>query len=137
MRPRPYPKDSPVKWLTSQIVNGIAHQFSSCDHHPEPEHWKGLRAIVETIVTMAFGQADQKFYLSSLPTGMGKTTAVAETVKVLVNEPACGGVGFLILVNQRDLIKPLIRRMGFNLGFDSRYAVRTSNRRLNRLRPGN
>jgi len=65
MRPRPYPKDSPVKLLTDQIVVGIAHQFTSCDHHPEFEHWKGLKAIVETIVTMALGEADQKFYLVS------------------------------------------------------------------------
>jgi len=122
--------------LTKRIIAGIEGQFSLSEHQPAPAHWKGLRAIAETVVAMVFGQAKDKFYLSSLPTGMGKTTALAETVKVLAAEPSCTDVGFLILVNQLDLIEPLIERMGFNLGIDSRYAVRTSDRRLNRLGVG-
>jgi hypothetical protein len=72
MPPRSDPKDSPVKLLTDQILVGIAHQFSSCDHHPEPEHWKGLKAIVETIVIMALGEGRSEVLSLVSPNWNGK-----------------------------------------------------------------
>jgi hypothetical protein len=58
--------------LTKRIIAGIEGQFSLSEHQPAPAHWKGLRAIAETVVAMVFGQAKDKFYLSSLPTGDGQ-----------------------------------------------------------------
>jgi hypothetical protein len=77
--------------LTDQIMVGLKGHFRKYGHRPSAAHWKGLRAIAATIEAQALGTAEPKFYRSSLPTGMGKTTAVAESVKALVSNPACQG----------------------------------------------
>jgi len=118
--------------LTDQIMVGVERRFLKYGHRPSPTHWKGLREIAATIEAQAVGAAEPKFYLSSLPTGMGKTTVVAESVKTLVSNPAYVGVGVVVFVNQLDQIPRLILEMELN---DDQFAVRTGvvNESLNEL----
>ena len=122
--------------LSDQITAEAQRQLTLYDHHPSGEHWQGLRAIAETIAKMAFGLASAKFYLSSMATGMGKTTVLTEAVKVLTSDPQHTGTGIAIFVNYLHLVPHLIDAMGFNLdGYDPRYAVRTGkkNKSLNSM----
>ena len=118
--------------LTDRIMVGLERRFLQYRHRPSPAHWKGLRAIAETIEAQALGTAEPKFFLSSLPTGMGKTTAVAESVKALVSNQAYAEVGVVFFVNQLDQIPRLIEDMELT---DDEYAVRTgvANSELNAL----
>ena len=123
---------APDNSLTDQIMVGLNRRFLEYGHRPSPTHWDGLRAIAATIEAQALGTAEPKFYLSSLPTGMGKTTAVAEGVKALVSNPAYADVGVVVFVNQLDQIRRLIGDMDLS---DEQYSVRTgiANSDLNAL----
>src|SRR5689334_13291568 len=79
--------------LTHQIMAGVEKRFLQYGHSPSSTHWEGLRAIAANIQAQALGTAEPKFYLSSLPTGMGKTTVVAEGVKALISDPVYNQVG--------------------------------------------
>ena len=72
----------------------------------------GLRDIPLTIERMAHCEAGRKHLLSALPTGMGKTTALAITIRAVLDDPAFSHVGIVILVNQLNLIRPLLKRIG-------------------------
>ena len=94
--------------LTDQIMAGLERRFLQYGHRPSPAHWKGLRAIAETIEAQASGTATPSFFLSALPTGMGKTTAVVASVKSLVSHPKYQDVGVVIFVSQLDQIRRLV-----------------------------
>src|SRR5262245_25973125 len=98
--------------LTARVMPALLGQLEADGNSLSPEQIAALRAIPATIEAMADGRAGDKFLLSDLPMGMGKTTALAETVKALLEDPAYARVGVLILVNQLKLIKPLIARIG-------------------------
>ena len=118
--------------LTDQIMAGLERRFLQYGHRPSPAHWKGLRAIAETIEAQASGIAAPNFLLSALPTGMGKTTAVVESVKALVSRLDYADVGVVIFVNQLDQIRRLIDEMELAKEL---YSVRTGreNVELNEL----
>jgi hypothetical protein len=85
-----------------------------------------------TIERMAHDVAGDKHLLSALPTGMGKTTALAITIRQMLDDPAYRGVGIVILVNQLNLIRPLLKRIGL-ADNDPRFAIRTRRKELNQL----
>lgn len=98
--------------LTAQVMPALLARLEADGNRLTPDQVAALRAIPATIEAMAHGKAGSKFLLSDLPMGMGKTTALAETVKAILSDPGYAGVGVLILVNQLKLIKPLIARIG-------------------------
>jgi hypothetical protein len=107
--------------LTNQIMVGVK-RFLQYGHRPSSTHWEGLRAIAENIEAQASGTAKPKFYLSSLPTGMGKTTVVAEGVKALISDPQYKRVGVVLFVNQLNQIPRLIEDIVVS---KDQFAVRT------------
>ena len=120
--------------LTSRVMPALLRKLEGEGNFLTPEQQEGLCAISATIEAMAKGEAGNKFYLSSLPMGMGKTTALAETVKAMLADPArYADVGILILVNQLNLIAPLIERMGLATDrFDPRFAVRVGKNNMDK-----
>jgi hypothetical protein len=118
--------------LTNQIMAGVEKRFLQYGHRPSSTHWEGLRAVAENIEAQALGTAEPKFYLSSLPTGMGKTTVVAEGAKALISDPAYEQVGIVVFVNQLNQIPRLIEETGVT---KDQFAVRTGvdNKALNAL----
>jgi hypothetical protein len=121
--------------LADPIMVGVEQRFLQYGHRPSRRHWKGLRAIAETIEPQAVGTAKPKFYLSSLPTGMGKTTVVAEGVRALVSDPAYERVGAVLFVNQLNQIPRLIEETRLR---EDQFPVRTGvgNVELNSLGRG-
>lgn len=108
--------------LTDLILGGLERRFLDYGHRPSRAHWKGLRAIAQTVEAMASSTAAPMFYLSSLPTGMGKTTTLIESVRALVSNPQYAEVGVVIFVNQLGQIQRLIGDMELD---DEQYSVRT------------
>ena len=115
-------RDAERGGLTDLIMVGLERRFLDYGHRPSPAHWKGLRAIAETVEAMASGTGGPKFYLSSLPTGMGKTTTLVESVRALVSNSRYATVGVVLFVNQLDQIRRLIGEMELS---EEQYSVRT------------
>jgi hypothetical protein len=120
--------------LASRIMKGVRAKFVEYDHHPSQSHFDGLEQIAIAIQMMADGdpRLPKTFILSSLPTGMGKTTVMVEGVKAILGDPARAHVGIVIFVNQLDQIRTLIEKMGLT---NEQFAVRTGkdNKDLNEL----
>ena len=123
----------PEPGLTDRVMPRLLSRLSGEGNFLTPAQQWGLRAIPAQIEAMARGEAGKKFLLSSLPMGMGKTTAVAETVVAMLDDPTYTNVGILILVNQLNLIVPLIERMGLDLD-DPRLAVRVGEDNMKRTK---
>ncbi|WP_198032226.1 DEAD/DEAH box helicase family protein [Mesorhizobium sp. LNHC252B00] len=123
--------------FADDVEEALRKRFGEFGHAPSPEHWEGLRAIIQTIEAMALGVARQKYLLSSLPTGMGKTSTLVEATRELVRlgERTGEPVGIIILTNTLDQIPILIREMKLE---DHQYAVRVgkNNAELNAMGVG-
>ena len=119
----------------------IGEAFKACNHSPSKEHWKGIDQIVKVIEGMAlrvhespetpikYKEFTPTFYLSSLPCGMGKTTAMIETVKALLKLDYYKPVSFIIFLSRRDEIEAIVQRMGLD---NSEYACLTSDETINK-----
>jgi hypothetical protein len=88
--------------LAARTLGALRETFKGWRHHPTPDHWKGLEAIAGVSEAMAEGRAESQFLYSSLPTGMGKSSTLLESVRQILASPAHGHVGIVILksVNQ-------------------------------------
>ncbi|MEI9403546.1 hypothetical protein [Mesorhizobium argentiipisi] len=77
---------------------------------------------------MALGVAPPKYFLSALPTGMGKTTTLIEATKELIRIGRRTGnpAGIIILTNTLDQIPVLVNEMGLA---DHQFAVRVGKNR--------
>ncbi len=98
--------------LTSRTIAALRERFAAFGHCPSQDHWEGLIEIAQIIEAQARGTAPAEFFYSALPTGMGKTSVVVESVRHLLADPAYSEVGVVIFVNQLDQIKRLIEEIG-------------------------
>lgn len=110
--------------FAANVETALRTRFKDFDHSPSEDHWKGIRAIIQSIEAMALGVARPKYLLSSLPTGMGKTSTLIEATRELIRIGQETGqpVGILILTNTLEQIPVLIGEIGLT---DDQYAVRT------------
>ncbi len=120
---------------------GIEGAFNADSHSPSKEHWKGIDQIIKVIEGMAlrvhespetpikYKEFTPTFYLSSLPCGMGKTTAMIETVKAILKLEYYKPVSFIIFLSRRDEIEAIVQRMGLD---NSQYACLTGDENLNK-----
>lgn len=120
---------------------GIEQAFKADAHSPSKEHWKGIDQIVKVIEGMAcrihenpetptkYKEFTPTFYLSSLPCGMGKTTAMIETVKALLKLDYYKPVAFIIFLSRKDEIEAIVQRMSLD---KSDYACLTSDEHINK-----
>src|SRR5215469_13494352 len=84
--------------LTTKTLALMADYFAEKNHRPSWEMWTALADLVGTLEAMAKGEAQPKFYLSSLDPGVGKTTAVRFFLDVLLSKPHHQDVGVLLCV---------------------------------------
>ncbi|MDX8500146.1 hypothetical protein RFM99_17190 [Mesorhizobium sp. VK4C] len=99
-------------------------------HDPNADQWKGLKEIAKVYEQMAEGRADKAFYLSSLPTGMGKTTVAVQSTKALLADPEFNDVGVIYFLSRLEEIERLVTEMGLK---PETFAVLTSDETLNAL----
>ncbi|CDX62378.1 hypothetical protein MPL1032_60032 [Mesorhizobium plurifarium] len=116
-------RNSDYKNFSRNVEAALRERFLGFGHAPSPEHWSGLRAIIKTIEAMALGVAGPKYFLSALPTGMGKTTTLIEATKELirVGQRTGNAAGIIILTNTLDQIPVLVQQMELA---DDQFAVR-------------
>lgn len=91
---------------------------------PDDNMWAGLREIISIYAGQIYGGIEQKFYLSSLATGLGKSSALVECVKLHVSKPELRDVGAVIFIEQLHQIDKIVRDMELT---EDRYACLTMN----------
>ncbi|MCA1493852.1 hypothetical protein I6F11_23370 [Ensifer sp. NBAIM29] len=115
--------------FVSTVETALRNRFDNLDppHRPSDEHWRGLRSIIRAIWDMAHGDPAPKLYLSSLPAGIGKTSAVEESVRELIayGERTGKRFGVVIMTNVLDQIPKMVKAMGLR---EDQYAVRTGSK---------
>ena len=92
-------------------MEALRARFATFGHSPSEEHWKGLAEIARELEAMALGEARREFTYSALPTGMGKTSAIMEFTRIILNDPTYADVGIIIFLNQLSQIGSLVEQM--------------------------
>jgi hypothetical protein len=109
--------------LVEQIANGARRQLvEEYGHSWSPADEESLNGIAHVVADMANGVADPLLYISTLPTGWGKTTSIVAAVREIVRDRSLRNVGVLIMVSTLAQIPDLVSRMGLR---EDQYAVRT------------
>jgi hypothetical protein len=73
--------------------------------------WEGIADLVMCLTRMADGDADEKYYLSSLDPGVGKTQTVIHFLNALLASPAHDHVGAVVFVYTKAEIRTLVREV--------------------------
>ena len=100
--------------------------FSSYQHFPNKDQLEGLYDVLHHLSKMAEGQLEDKFFVSSLDPGIGKTKAVTSFLKALSVSDDHKSVGALVGVSTKNEIAAITK--GFkSLGVsDHSFAVKVS-----------
>ena len=108
----PTPLDA-MSWpLTCETVKKLKTYFESVDHHPSRDMWTALTDLARTMEAMATGTAPQKFHLSSLDPGVGKTQTLVKFVDTMLSRPVLySNVGVIICVGRLAEIEKLVEEM--------------------------
>ncbi len=92
--------------INSQAYENMMTEFKSRNHQPAEPMLKGLRSIHETLTKMLEGTACNRYYLSSLDPGVGKSTAIISWLNARLENPrAYGGKGVLICLERLEEIR--------------------------------
>ncbi|MBA2131966.1 hypothetical protein [Capillibacterium thermochitinicola] len=96
--------------LNTKAFSNIISLFNEYDHKPSREMLKALKEIIETLTAMAFGKADNKYFLSSIDPGVGKSTAIIQWLRVFLEstDSALEGVGVLIGLERYEEIQRFV-----------------------------
>lgn len=107
--------------LAARVVTNTKQELTRYGRHLREEDIVSLDAVAETIEAMAYGRAKPKLFLSTQPTGWGKTAILVAAVQAIVSDPALAHIGIVVMVNSRDQIDALIDRLELR---EDEYAVR-------------
>jgi len=128
--------------IVKAAAEAISAKFKEQDHRPSIGFVHGLEQITKAIEYMAYGVHDSKliskacpefdksFFVSFLPCGVGKTTTLIETVKVIMQTPDYDDVSFIIFLSKLDEIEKLVEKFGLK---KTEIGVITSRPEYNRL----
>lgn len=95
--------------LNQKAQEKLTDAFTQHGHSPSPDQLKAVLAIQDTLTLMLSGKAAQKYYLSALDPGMGKTTAILTWLEAYLENPvAYGNQGVLIALDRLDEIQRYI-----------------------------
>ncbi|ACH38761.1 hypothetical protein Gbem_1745 [Citrifermentans bemidjiense Bem] len=100
----------PPNTLTFLAYNEVKAFFKEKDHQPSSEMYQGLYNLQDTLTRMLSGDLDEKYYLSSLDPGVGKTSAIKAWLHVyLKRRTQYGDRGVIICFDRLDEIEQFIR----------------------------
>ena len=74
--------------------------FALFQHCPSLDQLAALRDLLDHLERAARGDLDEALYLSPIPVGTGKTTALVSFAETLMDSPEQEDVGMLITVNR-------------------------------------
>ena len=116
--------------LTQETIARLRGYFDAKGQHPSEDMWTALTELASVLEAMAEGRCPQKFFLSSLDPGVGKTQTVTHFLKALTASTDHLDVGVLICVSRLDEIDRFVAEMEL-ARID--YAVLTSDQERNKL----
>lgn len=116
--------------LADAALKTLKTNFAAKNHHPSPEMWSALSAILTALEEMADGTASPSIHLASLDPGVGKTQAVIAFLRALLTSEHHRRVSALVCVGRLAQIEEVIRDAELPAGS---YAVFTSDKDLNAL----
>lgn len=130
----------PINWakvrfneseLSDKAIAAVRAKFADIGQDPSAEHWADLGVIAKTIEGMAQGVIAPDFYISSLPPGIGKTTTLIETVRVLIADDRHRDLGIIIFLSRLEEIETLAEQM--EVLEVRNFAALTGDKKINRL----
>ncbi len=88
--------------LASRTMAGVRKTFREerKQHRPSEEFYDGMEEIAKFVQGAASGQLEPSFHISSLPTGMGKTTTLIQAMALLPKD-----VGAIVFLNSEEQIE--------------------------------
>lgn len=107
--------------LGKTIVSNAITEVAKYGRQLREEDFTSLAAVACVIEATVLGTAKPHLYLSTQPTGWGKTAILVAATLAILNDPTLGHIGIVVMVNTLDQIDALIARMGLR---DHQYAVR-------------
>jgi hypothetical protein len=120
-RPAGQPGGDPLVDLTMREVDRFFRERTN--HRPSRKMLEALEDIPRTVSKIVRGQAQQKYYLCSLDTGLGKSITLAQTIRTL-RKPSMswsdGDQGTVICVGRYTQVEAMVRDMGLH---EDEYAV--------------
>ena len=101
--------------LAERTIEAVKRFFADGNKsNPSPDHYAGMEEIAKVIQAMAEGDASlgRDFLISSLPTGIGKTTTIREAIREIVRRSEYDDVGTVVFLSRVEEIEKLIAGMG-------------------------
>lgn len=108
--------------LSQRIYQGIRQTLAGHGIQLERQDYIGHVAIARTVQDIVQGVAKRKVFVSPMPTGAGKTTALKESVMAIVNDPALSHIGIVIFLKRLAEVEALIRELNLP---PAKFVVRT------------
>lgn len=114
--------------VTDVTLHRLRQLFASYspEHRPSPAQWKSLQSLVACLTRIAEGKAQEKYYVSSIDPGVGKTTAIRVWLECLLQDRSFDDVGVVVFFDRLDQIREFIESAGLD---PHHYAVRVSQRK--------
>lgn len=101
--------------LAERTIEAVKRFFADGNKsNPSLDHYAGMKEIAKVIQAMAEGDDSlgRDFLISSLPTGIGKTTTIREAIREIVRTPRYDDVGVVVFLSRVEEIEKLIAGMG-------------------------
>src|SRR5262249_51456097 len=98
--------------LATDTIDELKKTFADLKHIPSEDMWAAILQLLVVLEAVANGQADAKFYLSSLDPGVGKTQAVVHFVRRLLLSESYQATGVLLLVSRLEELERLFEQIG-------------------------
>jgi hypothetical protein len=116
--------------LSDLTIETLRRCFAERSHAPSEQMWRALRAVADTLESMADEKCASAIYLSSLDPGVGKTTAVIAFLKALIASREHVHVGAIVCVGRLSQIATIVDEAQLSR---ADFAVLTSDKSLNEL----
>lgn len=90
----------------SEIAFANLHDvFKHIDHSPSAAQWTAIRDLLDCLEKAADGRLEPAVYVSAIPAGTGKTTAIVEFAKALMDDPQRASVGMMVTCSRIEEVK--------------------------------
>ncbi len=91
--------------FVSRVLSAVDEKYQGWGNRPSPRNWTALSAIATTIETMASGSAERVTYLSSAPTGLGKSVTIRASIVELMRDDRYRECGIVVFLRQREQVR--------------------------------
>jgi CRISPR/Cas system-associated endonuclease/helicase Cas3 len=98
--------------LATDAFAQVTAFFAGTSHRPSQEQWDAIHDLLDHLEQAALGDLERAVYLSSIPAGTGKTTALVKFAETLMDNPIYADTGMLITVNRITEAEDMAKTLG-------------------------